>query len=318
MAEGKWITGISADARVADAARVVLSSRLDVVCRFLPLAAQKPNQDPEYVHQLRVGTRRSGAALRAFASALPRKLLKEMRNRLRSLRRAAADARDWDVFLAALPAAKPLTGETAQLALVFLTGYAYGARAAAQERLVAAANESGASLATFTSGLVERIREPERADSSASFGALAATQLGRLFKEFNAAIAANPTTPDALHALRIGGKRLRYAIEIFGECFPPAIRDVLYPTIERVQELLGVIQDAATGIHRLKLIRDSVHIAPPKQITSIQKGIDRWSASLRARIPVGRRAFATWRTEWEDLMRNVKLEVVAATLTAAR
>ena len=65
MAEGKWINGLTPDMPVADAARVVLAARFEVVRQYLPLAAAKPYEDVEYVHQLRVGTRRAGAALRA-------------------------------------------------------------------------------------------------------------------------------------------------------------------------------------------------------------------------------------------------------------
>ena len=62
MAEGKWIAGLTPGMPVADAARAVLAERFAVVRHFLPLAAEKPYEDAEHVHQLRVGTRRSGAA----------------------------------------------------------------------------------------------------------------------------------------------------------------------------------------------------------------------------------------------------------------
>ena len=81
----------------------------------------------------------------------------------------------------------------------------------------------------------------------ANFGELASRQLGDLFRLFTAAVEANPAEPEALHALRIVGKRLRYAIEIFAGCFPPAMKETIYPTVERVQEILGDVQDAAVG-----------------------------------------------------------------------
>ena len=99
MADGKWIEGLTPDMSVSDAATAVLAARFDVVRHFLPLSAEKPDEDPEYVHQLRVGTRRAGAALRVFADCLPRKHRRTMRLLLRTLRRGAGAARDWDVFL---------------------------------------------------------------------------------------------------------------------------------------------------------------------------------------------------------------------------
>ena len=50
-----------------------------------------------------------------------------------------------------------------------------------------------------------------------------------------------------LHAFRIEGKQLRYAMEIFAGAFPPAFRGELYPLVEQLQERLGKINDHATA-----------------------------------------------------------------------
>src|SRR5436853_7153420 len=98
MADGKWITYVRPDTALTEAARHVLFVRLQVVCDYLPRAMYEADRDPENVHQLRVGTRRAGAALRIFRDCLPDKVFKKARRRLRRLRRAAGVARDWDVF----------------------------------------------------------------------------------------------------------------------------------------------------------------------------------------------------------------------------
>ncbi len=59
MADGKWIPGLKIDTPVVDAAHQVLSVRLKVIQHYLPHAAEKPEEDVEYVHQLRVGSRRA-------------------------------------------------------------------------------------------------------------------------------------------------------------------------------------------------------------------------------------------------------------------
>src|SRR5690348_512201 len=102
MPDGKWISDLKADTPVAEAARHVLFVRLQVVKDYLPRAALEPDHDIEYVHQLRVGSRRADAALRIFRACLPAKAHRKARRRLRKLRRAAGAARDWDVFLADL------------------------------------------------------------------------------------------------------------------------------------------------------------------------------------------------------------------------
>lgn len=296
---------------VANAAKVVLTERCAVVREFLPLATGHAWENTEFVHQLRVGTRRAGAALRVFADALPRKHLKAMNRTLRTIRRAAGDARDWDVFLAALPGAKAFTAVTAKPALDFLLGYAFGQRAAAQARLMTADVESGAEFRELSETLPDRTRATKGADAPANFGVLGGQQLGVLLLELTNEVEANPATPGELHALRITAKRLRYAIEIFADCFSPVLKENIYPAVERVQELLGGVQDATVSIARLGEIHERVGAVMPKQQTRVKKGLDSLSASLRVKIPAGTKAFAKWRTEWQELMALLKLEVLS-------
>src|SRR3954452_5666961 len=98
MADGKWIRGLRPDLPLAEAAREVLTARLEVVRNYLPKAMRQADEDTEFVHQLRVGTRRSDAALRLFRTCLPGRAYRGAKGRLRAIRRAAGAARDWDVF----------------------------------------------------------------------------------------------------------------------------------------------------------------------------------------------------------------------------
>src|ERR1051326_4559808 len=102
MAEGKWISELGPATPLTDAARRVLAMRLEVVRDHLGLALKEADKDPEHVHQLRVATRRAGAAVEIFALCLPDKVYTTTRKQLRRLRRAAGAARDWDVFLLTL------------------------------------------------------------------------------------------------------------------------------------------------------------------------------------------------------------------------
>lgn len=300
---------------VADAARRVLTERFAVVREYLPLAVTRASEDAEFVHQLRVGTRRSGAALRVFGAAFPHKHLKALKGALRTLRRAAGDARDWDVFLGALPGTKVFTPTTAKPALDFLLGYAFGQRAAAQARLVAAESIIGAEFRQLSEAFPDRARAPEGDDVPENLGALAVHQLGALLRELTSEAEANPTEPADLHALRITAKRLRYAIELFADCFPPTLRSTIYPAVEHVQELLGEVQDATVGLGRLADIGAQVGSVLPKQMTRVKKGLNALSAELTKKVPVGRQAFAAWRADWLKLVAGLKLELIAATIT---
>src|SRR5262249_41947919 len=86
MADGKWIRDWEAATPRADAARHVLTVGLEVVRDPLPLVLDQADEDPEHVHQLRVGTRRAGAALEIFAGSLPEKAYRSARKQLRKVR----------------------------------------------------------------------------------------------------------------------------------------------------------------------------------------------------------------------------------------
>jgi len=315
MAEGKWIAGLTPDLPVAAAARLVLSTRFGVVRDYLPLAAEKPDDDIEYVHQLRVGTRRAGAAVRVFKTCLPRKLRAAVRESLRTIRQAAGDARDWDVFLLGLPVVRPLTTAAGKPAFDFLAGYAIGQRTAAQVQLRQVAETAGPLFAEQSAALVDQAHEPRGDNPPATFGELAASQFGELLQALTEAVAANPTDPAALHQLRILAKRVRYALEIFADCFPPVFKERVYLAVEEVQELLGGIQDATVGLTQLAALRDRIKTRVPGEWSRLRKGFEGLMQSLRAKIPAGRKAFQKWRNEWAGLVEGLKLELVTATVT---
>jgi hypothetical protein len=50
----KWIRGVSPGDRTSDVARHTLQNRLGAVLHYLPLAAEKAEEDVEHIHQLRV------------------------------------------------------------------------------------------------------------------------------------------------------------------------------------------------------------------------------------------------------------------------
>ncbi len=316
MPDGKWIEGLTPEMSVADAAAVTLAARFEVVRHFLPLAVEKSHEDTEYVHQLRVGTRRAGAALRVFADCLPRKHLKSAKQSLRTIRRAAGDARDWDVFLLAVQNSKAFAGAAGRPALDFLAGYAIGERSAAQTRLVEAASIAGPGFVEESTALPGHTHEVKGDNPPANFGELATTQLGAMLAAFDEAVVANPLEPAALHSLRILGKRVRYALEIFSGCFPAVFRDTVYPAVEQLQELLGDIQDAAVGVDRLVNLRERIKRVVPGEWPRLRKGFEAQMKALRAKMPAGRKAFQKWRKERAKLTRELKQEAMVATVTA--
>lgn len=248
---GKWIDGISAECGVTDAARLSVQARLAAVKHQLPLAALEADQDIEYVHRLRVSTRRSMAALQLYDDFLPRKRGHRMRRDLKQIRRAAGRARDLDVLTERL---RRNLGTGASRLLAELAAQRAAAQPAIVEayRKARAKDQFGRRIERFVRAIHPRGPRRKRLQQ-ASFGPWARQRLTKVARRFFAAAPRDRTDFAALHNFRIQGKRLRYTIELLDPALPSCLRDVHYPTVERLQEHLGTINDTVNSTAALKV-----------------------------------------------------------------
>jgi CHAD domain-containing protein len=313
MAEGKWISDLSADTPLDEAARHVLLVRLQVVCDYLPRAAHEADNDVEYVHQLRVATRRADAALRIFEPCLPERMWKKSRRRLKKVRRAAGAARDWDVFLAGVLDRPKEPTATQRPGLDFLVGYAQGQREAAQAELQAVEREQGPEFEKFLARTVEAIRPPHGESAPQTMLDLARTLLADLLQELEKAAGGDLEDYSQLHQVRIAGKRLRYALEVFAGCFGPAFRDTVYPQVEELQEMLGRANDSHVAVERLATLRDRLRQSQPGVWPRLRPGIESLLRFHQRRLPQERNRFARWWQSWQTEGR----EAVLASLPSA-
>src|SRR4051812_18854466 len=239
---GKWIEGIDAAAPVEEAARKSLEPRLSAVAGSLPLAAHLAEHDVEYVHRLRVATRRAGAALKLYKELLPRKPARWLKKRLRKIRQAAGDARDLDVLAHRLNAQY---GEKAAAILNLIREE----RAAVQDTVaeIAARCSHKDRYVRETAKLISGIRSPHsengKSQTQRTFGQWARTRLTKLAAKFFDALPSESSNLASLHEFRIRAKALRYAIELVASAYSAELRRSAYPLVESLQERLGEIQD---------------------------------------------------------------------------
>ena len=305
MAEGKWISGLSPDMDLAEAARHALTQRLGLVAECLPPAVECAYDDDEHVHQLRVATRRADACMRIFRECLPRRRYESMRDRLRTIRRAAGAARDADVFLIALRdrAAEAKEGDLA--GLDFLVAYTLGQREIAQEELESVESGQKSPFEAIVTRTLGTIRSSS--GGVKTLADLARPTVAELVERLDAATREPLDDYDHLHQVRIAGKRVRYALEILSACFGCAIRECVYPRIEEMQDILGRANDSHVAIARLQRLKLRLKEWPGMKGRA-KAGVEGLLRFHQRRLPQEQKRFVAWLKGWCEMGVEGRLE----------
>lgn len=277
-----------------DLARSCLSERLKTVRRLLRDAGSRA-RGSEQIHQLRVGTRRSIAALRILAQVLPRRRVAKLSRMLKRIRRTASRARDLDVMLARLTARDAASERPEPRALL---GLLRTLRDEAQRPLARlCAKRLPRRLRRQTVLVLDRIRwRGPGSEPSLEFAARSAVQqaLAPILSIQREALA----QANVLHRLRIRVKHLRYATEVFGDTFPPeALRRTLGLVCE-IQDRLGEINDHASAVTMAHELR------PRIRSRSARRELRAWCEASRADLQAAIQRFQEW---WQvDLPRQIE------------
>lgn len=296
MADEKWIAGLRGGMSVAAAAKRTLDLRLSAVRDRLPAAVFQADADVEHVHHLRVSTRRAAAALRLFADCLPGRIHDKTKKTLKALRRSAGAARDWDVFLELLQPSLARSSVRQRPGVMFLFGYAYCQRENAQEWLHQAHDAKADMFAQCIDEVSESLNGA--ADTKQTLRDLAGDKLKQLLSELETAARADLQSYEALHQVRILGKQLRYAMEIFESCYASEFRQRYYPAVVEMQDILGLANDSYTATQRLSELRTRLINTQPKQWPKLRDGVDALLHFHEQRLPQQRRKFQKWWRAW--------------------
>jgi CHAD domain-containing protein len=242
---GKWIKGVSSGQPVGKAARRILEERLHAVWHWLPLAAERSEEDVEYVHQLRIASRRDVESLRLFSDLIPDEIYQDFRDKLRQIRVAADEARNWDVLSDIFLDCPDVPGGGA---VSMVVEEIKARRREAQQPILAIYR--GLPAAQFDQqieSLLEAVESGRHGAATGNFGRHARRQFRAVVKRFLKASEANLSDDEALHNLRIRTKKLRYTMEMVAACFKPSFRKRLYARISGLQDIMGIVNDHATG-----------------------------------------------------------------------
>lgn len=276
------------DLSAKKAARQALADKFDTVRKRLSHTLESPS-DAEGIHKLRVAARRATAAVDAFAPCLPRPAFKLARRTLRDLRRAAGAARDWDVFFPAVSgwaASQPAEVWPFTDALL---GWAAAKRDSAHAGLLALADVPFDAVAADT---LAAVRRPRGGETAADIGH---ARIRALQTELDAACETEPVADAEYHQIRIVGKRLRYAVELFPGVLPDETAARLDTDMRALQDVLGRFNDGVVGAERLLAFAIHYRQFHPAEWERLQLGADALDAHFTAVRAAERERFREWR-----------------------
>ena len=308
--KAKWIAGASPDQNVVETARLALASRLSLVCYYLPLAARNWEDDIEYVHQLRVTTRRSVAVLDVFGHLLSERHERWLRRRLNKIRRSAGDARDYDVQLARL---EVWAGTHPDRDVVPVADWLVAQRRAAQAPIVARYEKlAQKNFSSRIEEIIQRVGRKARPKKSAQLDLDTAARqaLWPVVDDFFTEAGACSGKDRALHRLRIEGKRLRYAIELLAAAFPASLRKEVYPAVEALQQKLGAVNDHATAARQYRKWAEQADAAT-HEIEVPAPLLRDWADEEDAALCAARVAFSNWWTDEREQCLRQQLGAIA-------
>jgi CHAD domain-containing protein len=298
MAKAKRIKGIKCNDPAAAGIRLVLETRFEEMYGFRQEALNW--SDPEGVHSMRVASRRLRGAMRDFMPYLRQRGLTPVLKRTKSFAAALGEVRDQDVAIIALEKIQKQAPDGVSSALQLLIDERKERRNESRQNLnsILVANEMKQSKSEFMSR-IEKATAARRAPAKAelTYSKMAATVILDRLKELEKLSESlyRPFEIESLHDMRIAAKRLRYALELFQQCWGRSLQ-TFAKTAARLQTALGDVHDCDVWIDHL-----SEHISQArKQKQDEQVAAFIWLLShfVKVRTKHLRQAFDLWR-DWE-------------------
>jgi len=269
----------------------------------------RKSDDPEGIHQLRVGIRRLRAALSIFRRLDPGRRRPAVASKLRALQQELGAAREWDVLIE--ETIGPLRHRLRdRQGLRKLINGAEAKRAEAYQRARAALRDTRyTKLVLELEGRIDgyfglSMSRSQKARSgkitltspAASFALdvlrsrhAKVRRLGKKLRRLDS---------QELHKLRIRIKKLRYAVEFFGDLWPGRRARRYLSALKTLQQVLGTAHDTSVAIGLIaELGRTAGHDVEPAVAV-----VRDWAATSLERNHLAKlwRRFAKRRVFWKD------------------
>jgi len=234
----------------------------------------KTSEDSEYIHRMRVASRRLRAALPLFRPCFPDKQYRRWMQEITNITRALGEARDTDVqitFLSKYEKKRPgkpgsRTKKTTGTVPATAPATRYLASRLLKKRTTLQLKVISALLELEKSGIIEEMRDTfgnylsvNRRVQQKSLGyGISPVAALRIEKRMHTMLSYEQwiPNPDAVaehHATRIAAKKLRYTMEVYGQVYRLGLKKIL-ARVKKIQEILGDLHDCDVWIDQVTLL----------------------------------------------------------------
>ena len=297
MAKAKRIKGIDCNDAAQTGIRLVLVTRFEEMYGFRQAALDW--SDPEGVHSMRVASRRLRSAMRDFMPYLRQRGLTSVMKQTKSIAAALGEVRDHDVAIIALEKIEKHASAEVSAALKQLVEERTALRNESRDKLfsVLLADQ----LHQVRSDFMERIETatalPRASGPRLNYSKMSAAVILDRLKEVEKLSESlyKPFEIESLHDMRIAAKRLRYALELFQQCWGRSLQ-TFAKSAARMQTALGEVHDCDVWIDNVgKQINQA---RKQKQDNHVAALIWLLNHFVKVRTKHLRQAYDLW-CEWE-------------------
>jgi len=297
MAKAKRIKGVNCDDPAPAGIHQVLVTRFEEMDGFSKAALDW--SDPEGVHSMRVASRRLRSAMRDFLPYVRQRGLTSVLKQTKSIAAALGEVRDHDVAIIALEKIEKEAPEEVRATLKQLVDERKELRSAAREKLVSVlvTTEVKQAKTEFLVRIDKATTLPRGSEPQLTYSKMSAAVILNRLKELDNLSESlyKPFEIESLHDMRIAAKRLRYAMELFEQCWGRSLL-MFAKTAARMQTALGEVHDCDVWIESVgKQINQA---RKQKQDDRVAALIWLLSHFVKVRTKHLRRAYDLWR-EWE-------------------
>jgi len=273
--------------------------------------------DTEFLHDLRVSTRRTRSAIKLLGDVLPAGLAEQYGPEFKWLGDLTTPTRDLDVHLLGFPA---MTEHLLAASPEDLEPFrAFLARRRTREFKALATAMRAPRFRTLTEhwrkALVE-VRDAatpgkRRTAHRLTAAELATSRTARVFRKVTAQGGAITTDspPESLHDLRKRCKELRYLLEFFAPLYDPVAYKKVIGDLKQLQDCLGEFQDSEVQREEIRALADAMladHAAPAATLLAMGEIAAKLALSqARARADFSRRFAAFAGPEGQQRVRTL-------------